>query len=887
MNTSIASESDMASTKGSTVSADMTSDMPSDLTTQMLQLWRRVLSRRAPEIAQYLEAPSDSPLPAGKNAVPYLQALNIRFQLLRIVDENEAMRSRRAIETAEDRAAVPQTFARLLSTPFNRNDVANMAATTVVGPTFTAHPTETKRVTVMEIHRRIYRGIVSLETNRWTPRERIERIEGIENEIDLLWFTGELRIDRPTPEDEIAWGIHFFRDILFESVPAVFASMNRALGGDEADQQECVPQLSFHSWIGGDRDGNPHVSTTVSRQALALGRRTVSERYIVMLTEAASQLSISNRIAPLPEAHVKALRQIVGTTDATVRNPNELFRQALSAIASHIQSDHYRHVGDLIDDLRALEKALESLQAAGLAHRVIRPIRWSAQVFGFRTVTLDIRQNSTVTNAVLQEIWQLTDPQSSPEPATEAWSERLRTELAMEQVPAIAHEDLSSDAQELLALLGLMYDVLSGPDPKAVGPFILSMTRSADDLLTVLLLARYVGFDRESPEISLVPLFETIADLRAAPTIVRQLMQIPSARRCVTRRGRAMEIMLGYSDSNKDGGFLCSSWEVHCAQSRLVATLDSLGVGVTFFHGRGGSVSRGGAPTHRAIAAQPPATIGNSIRLTEQGEVLSARYANRGTADAHLELLLSSAIGHRLHNPVRRLIPEHEDAMAALAGLSQTAYTGLINHSGFLDYFQQASPVEELANLKIGSRPARRFGANSLDDLRAIPWVFAWTQNRHLLTGWYGFGSAVDSFLEVRGDGGLSLLRELFTESEFFRLVVDETEKTLFQSDMDIAARYASLVECDSTREAVFTAIQHEYEKSAHAVQQITQCQTLADRFPEFRYQFDRYSRDLERVHVLQVDLLREVRARGNKSTVSVPLLQSMNCISSALGWTG
>jgi len=858
-----------------------------NLTQQVLLLWQRVIKRRAPEIARHFAANADTALPSGNEAVPYLQAMNIRVQLLRIVDENEAMRQRRVTETTKGGAAIAQSFANLLSNLPERDGIARLAASTIVGPTLTAHPTETKRVTVLEIHRRIYRNLVSLETDRWTPREREDRINYIENNIDLLWLTGELRIDRPTPDDEIAWGLHFFRDILFDVVPDVFDSLNRAVGSGAAIDNECIPRLCFHSWIGGDRDGNPNITTDVTRRALDLGQATVRARYQSMLSEAAAQLSISNRISPLEPDHAAALKNIISDSPAVSRNTNELFRQSLSAIQYRIAQNEYMHVSDLIRDIRSIESALLSLNATHLANRLLRPIRWFAEAFGFRTVTLDIRQNSTVTNSVLKEIWDRVEGDTAPQYGGEAWSSRLRAELAAETLPYLDVQRLSAQGQDLMALLGLMHQVISGPDPKAVGPFILSMTQSADDLAGVLLLARYVGFDREAPEIALVPLFETIADLRAASEVLRQLIRIPSARRCLTRHGRAVEIMLGYSDSNKDGGFLCSNWEVHCAQSRLVAALGSEGIDVVFFHGRGGSVSRGGAPAHRAIGAQPPGTIGRSIRLTEQGEVLSAHYANRGTAAAHLELLLSSAVEHRLRKPTRQINPEHEDTFSALAGLSQTTYTGLVNAPGFLEYFQQASPVEELASLKIGSRPARRFGANSLDDLRAIPWVFAWSQNRHLLTGWFGFGSAVESFLSIRGDAGLVLLHDMFQQSEFFRLVVDETEKTLFQTDLEIAKKYATLVDSTETRERIFGMIETEYGKSVQAIALLTERSDLAGRFPDLRHQFDRYARDLYQVHSLQIELLREARSSDKQTPVSIPLLQSMNCISSALGWTG
>ena len=424
-------------------------------------------------------------------------------------------------------------------------------------------------------------------------------------------------------------------------------------------------------------------------------------------------------------------------------------------------------------------------------------------------------------------------------------------------------------------------------DPAAIGPFILSMTRSTDDLLGIYLLARYAGFGAETIDITVVPLFETIEDLRAAPSILTALLKVPLARRSLKVGGQTIEIMLGYSDSNKDGGFLCSIWELGQAQRKIMRALQSEGFQPVFFHGRGGSVSRGGAPTDRAIAAQPPNTVHGQLRLTEQGEVVSANYSNVSTAAAHLELLASSTFCHSSNTGDSLADPAVTDALDALSGLSQTTYSDLLETPGFIDYFQQASPVEELAMLKIGSRPARRFGAASLSDLRAIPWVFAWSQNRHLITGWYGFGTAISAFRRFRGEQGDGTLRQMFDHAKLFRLIVDEVEKSLFQTDIDIAADYATLVHDADVRETVFGKIQVEYKLACEGVLFLTGSHALADRFPGLKDRFCKIAPDLERVHKLQVELLRQARATAQPSSVSIPLLQSMNSISTGLGWTG
>lgn len=868
------------------------------LRAEIRDLWLDVLRSRAPEVARYVLTRSpELTMPRGPAATPYLQAINIWFQLLKIIDENAEMRDRRLAETQHGPEAVDGGFAKVL-TFWNQREttdrIAKAAKDLVVGPTLTAHPTEAKRVTVLEIHRRIYRGLVELEAGRWTPRERANLLDNIRTEIDLLWMTGELRRQRPSLKDEIQWGLQFFRDSVYDAVPQLY---DKFLDAAEATGITTgpTPCVRFHSWIGGDRDGNPNVTVNATRDALTANRMAALDKYRSSLSVAAERISISGEIATLPEQRLAALASIVraapNSDTINARNPGEVFRQSLSAICARIESSQedlsgaYPHVDDFIDDLKNVETALESIDATGLSNRYVRPIRWQAQVFGFRTVTLDIRQNSTVTTEALREIWSLSGD-DLPEFGSTEWTARLIKELGRPELAFVNRDRLSTASQELLALLSLIKDAQTGSDPLAIGPFILSMTRSADDLLGVYLLARHAGFGAETVSLRVVPLFETIEDLRAAPAILTSLLSVPLARRSLKAAGDRIEVMLGYSDSNKDGGYVCSTWELDKAQRRITRTLDGFDLKPVFFHGRGGSVSRGGAPTERAIASQPTGTVGGRLRLTEQGEVVSSNYANRGTALHRLEQLASSVIGHTLRRQPVASNPEYDDTLEALSGMSQTAYSNLLHSPGFIEYFQQASPVEELAMLKIGSRPARRFGAASLDDLRAIPWVFAWTQNRHLITGWYGFGSAVASFRQFRGGEGDALLLEMFDRSALFRLIVDEVEKSLYQTDLDIAAAYAHLVSDKNTRVTVFGSISKEHALAQKAIRFLTETNHIAQRFPKFRDRFDRVSHDLRETHKLQVGLLHDLRS-GEQNTLPIPLMQSMNCISAGLGWTG
>lgn len=880
--------------------------------------FNKIVERHCPHLPEIFDAGSDLetlPLPSK---IAALQAISIWFHLLRIAEENAGVRIRRELECNGGPDSVGGTFSKVLAGVAAGGIDADVLRKTLdrfdISPTLTAHPTEAKRVTVLEIHRRIYRKLFDLESQRWTPRERDHLIGELGDEIDLLWMTGEIRLERPTVDQEVAWGLHFFSETLFDTASLLYRNLGDALSRHYPEQVSGLrPFMRFSSWIGGDRDGNPNVTCSVTRRALAANRRTAIERYRTRLQSLIGDLSVSANAVDLPaEFHDRVGRALALSGAGAYlakRNPSELFRQYLGALDRRLPAiddpacgadgaTPYRRPSDFAEDLEAAERALHEVGAGPLARSHLRPLRFEVGTFGFRTVSLDIRQNSTVINSVLREIWTLAEGEA-PEPGERSWGERLRTELHAQHPVSLPEGELSDLASETVGLFTLFDDVRRSCDPGALGAFILSMTGSADDILAAYLLAKYAGLhagdDRSGPiALDVVPLFETIDDLRRGAGILKALLATPVVRRSIRERGNVLEVMLGYSDSNKDGGFLTSTWELAKAQQRLVATAKELGIGIRFFHGRGGSVSRGGAPTGRAIAAQPPGTIDGRMRLTEQGEVVSSKFANRGTALHQLELMSASVLAHSLQASTDDQIkdaPEANEVMEALAGMSQAAYAGLVERPDFIDYFQAASPVEELALLKIGSRPARRFGAKGLADLRAIPWVFAWSQNRHLITGWYGLGSALHAFTDVRGEAGLTLLRRLFKTSRLFRLVVDEVEKALYLTDLSIAGHYASLVADRSTRDSVLGLIGQEYERTRDQIGRVTESDILADRFPAFRRRTERTRPLIDRTNRLQVSLLRAFRDLPDdapeKKGLDVPLIMSMSCIATGLGWTG
>ncbi len=880
-----------------------------------------VVGVREPRLRRYLD---DSKNPGDADPalqVALMQATGIWFQLLHIAEENAAMRTRRKVEQDGGPDAVVGAFSNVIkdiaAAGVAPAEMAAMLAAADVRATLTAHPTEAKRVTVLEIHRRIYRKLVELEHSRWTARERARLVAEVRAEIDMLWMTGELRLERPTVDNEIAWGLHFFREVLFDIMPQVLERIEFALKRHYPETPIETPAFfRFSSWIGGDRDGNPNVTPAVTARAIDEGRRAVVERLQGRMSEMMRTISISQNNVQAPEAFVKRLVALLDESGSgpaiAARNSDEPFRQYFAAMQERLAASlqlaaipcgakPYREPRQIIDDLKLAESALTAMNAETVARLKVRPLRREAEVFALHTMTLDVRQNSTVINRCLADVWKATTRAADPAcvPGSEEWSERLRADLRRARAPRPALEGIGDETVETLELFTLLRETLDGPLSGAVGAFVLSMTKSADDLLAVYALAKFAGLGsdregRESVRLRIVPLFETIDDLRRAPQIIDELMSVPMVQRSISRAGGVQEVMLGYSDSNKDGGFLSSTWELVKAQKQIVAAAARHGVKISFFHGRGGAVSRGGAPTGRAIAAQPAGTVGGRLRVTEQGEVVSSKFANRGTALHNIELLAASVIAHTLKSEKEAALkanPEHEEALEALSGMSQAHYRNLIELPGMVDYFHAASPVEELALLNIGSRPTRRFGAKGIDDLRAIPWVFAWSQNRHLITGWYGIGTALSQFMKVRGASGERLLRAMYDKSRVFRLVIDEVEKTICTADMDIARRYAALVPDRDRADAIFGAVTAEHALTAAQILRITGEAELGARFPAFKRRLDHVRPMLERTHALQAELLHQFRhekqAGAQRPKVLPPLLLSMNCISAGLGWTG
>ncbi len=867
-----------------------------------------VIRRRRPHIEELftgrqMRARSDLDL------LHTLQARGIWFQLLNILEQNATVRRRREIETSLGADCNDGTFMSLFAAAREKELTADTVQAllndTLIQPVITAHPTEAKRITVLQIHRRIYLRLKELELARWTPRERNELILRLRDEIDLLWMTGEIRLEKPSVEDEIAWGCHFFHESIFEAVNTVHEQLCDALAAHypEAAPATTAALLRFGSWIGGDRDGNPFVTADVTRKALFTYRATSLANLETEMRGLLRHLSIAAHAINVPGYFRRRLNELLdasGERDATEkRNPGELFRQYARCVITKIKNTAaasdggYRDAEALLDDLEIMYRCLNDAAADGLARRYVLRLIRIARTFGFRTASLDLRENSTRINQALTEI--LAKAELRP---PQAGGDYLKwvAELLDAPCPRLPPDtELSGQTVETFKIFRLVAEVGGRLDKSAFNSFILSMTRSGADVLNVYLLAKFAGlFNAGACRIAVVPLLETINDLRKGPDILAEILTADAVRRTLDSLGGVQEIMVGYSDSNKDGGFVCSNWETGKAQQRLHAVGREHGVAVSFFHGRGGSSSRGGAPIEDAIAAQPPFTVNGRMRVTEQGEVVSAKFANLGTAEHQLEMLCASALEHSLLSGVDRRLTrnsEFDAAMETLSAASFAAYRRLADQKGLLMFYQAASPVGELALLKIGSRPAQRFGAGTLDDLRAIPWVFAWSQNRMMVPGWFGFGSAVRTLVSEH-EGALALLRTMLRDCPLFRLIANEVEKNLPQVNLDIAAAYAEMVPDTGVRDKIFGLIKDEYRLSAEMLLSITGKKHLCERFPRFGRRLERRLPMVDQAGFEQVRLISELRGMDVTDESShqeklVALLLSINCVAAGLGWTG
>ncbi|WP_102141019.1 phosphoenolpyruvate carboxylase [Mycobacterium hubeiense] len=845
-------------------------------------------------------------------AIPVIRAFT-HFALLANVAEDIHRERRRAIHVAAgeppQNSSLAATYLKLDEAQLDSATVADALTGALVSPVITAHPTETRRRTVFDTQHRITE-LMRLRLHRHTRTADGRDIEHeLRRHILTLWQTALIRLSRLKIQDEIDTGLRYYPAAFFDVIPQVNAEVRSALNARWPDAGVLTePMLRPGSWIGGDRDGNPNVTADVVRLATGSAAYTAFAHYFDEITALERELSMSARLVDVSDelAELADACHEPARADEPYRRALRVIHGRLTATAAEIldrQPEHeldlglqrYQTADELLADLDVIDQSLRGHGSAVLADDRLARLREAVRVFGFHLCGLDMRQNSEVHEEVIAELlaWAgvHADYRSLSEPER---VELLAAELATRRPLVGDSAELSELARKELDIVRAAARAVHVFGPQAVPNYIISMCQSVSDMLEAAILLKEAGLlDASGPQVycpvGIVPLFETIDDLQRGASILEAALDLPLYRAVVAARGDRQEVMLGYSDSNKDGGYLAANWALYRAELDLVESARKTGIRVRLFHGRGGTVGRGGGPSYDAILAQPPGAVHGSLRITEQGEVIAAKYAEPQIAHRNLETLLAATLEATLLD-VEGLGDDAGPAYEVLddlAARAQRAYAELVHETpGFVEYFKASTPVSEIGALNIGSRPTSRKPTTSIADLRAIPWVLAWSQCRVMLPGWYGTGSAFEEFIG-ESDGRLEVLQDLYKRWPFFRTVLSNMAQVLAKSDMGLAARYAELVADEDLRHRVFDTIVAEHDRTIRMHKLITgQDDLLADNPALARSVFNRFPY-LEPLNHLQVELLRRYRSGDDDELVRRGILLTMSGLASALRNSG
>ncbi len=850
-----------------------------------------------------------------------IKAFTTYFGLVNLAEQHERLRILRQRE-AEDRPvreSVEDAIAQLRANGVEAHEIQKLLDHLVVKPVFTAHPTESRRRSLLEKLRNISRMIDQLEAPTVLPRERRDTEGRLRSEITGIWQAHELRDVRLTVLDEVKKGLYFCEQTLLRIIPHIYRDLHEALRRHYPDHAWHVPPvLRFGSWIGGDRDGNPNVTPEVTLETFKLLRLRALHEYAGAIENLGQNLTPSLHVVPCsPELqatldeyarHFPRLAEVLAR-----RTPFEPYRQFCSYIREKLQNSvaytqsfqpawgrehpgldaptRYAAGSELLNDLRIMDRSLRANKGESIADGLLADVIRQVEVFGLHLMALDIRQHSERHTTALAEVLAAAAVCDAYTALSEAERVALLSRELQSGRPLIpARPSYSDETRETIATFRLIHAVLEQFSPNATHTYIISMTRGASDLLAVLLLAKEATLYSRGKwsQLDVVPLFETREDLANAPQIMEDLFALPAYREHLTLRGNHQEVMVGYSDSNKLAGFLPASWALYSAQRSLCEVADRAGISLELFHGRGGAIGRGGGPANHAILAQPAGTVRGRLKLTEQGEVISDRYGHPGIAARHLQQVLSAVLLASAPHTTPAVDPRWEAAVGELAEHAFGAYRGLVEDQDFLPYFHGATPIDELSSLKIGSRPARRKQSDRLEDLRAIPWVFAWMQSRHTLPGWYGLGTAVEAYLAEDRDKRLVLLQTMYHEWPFWRTTLDNAQMVLAKADLHIAELYSELVTDRAVRARMWQRIADEYARTERAVCAIAGVERLLDRTPTLQRSIQRRNPYVDPLSYIQIALLRRLRDGATSDpTLEEAVLLTVNGIAAGLRNTG
>ncbi|MCK1389620.1 phosphoenolpyruvate carboxylase [Bradyrhizobium sp. 1] len=857
------------------------------------------LARR--ELEQILDGMSTS------ETVRIVRAFSYFSHLANIAEDQNNIRQMRARSATNGAGVLAETLAHAKAAGIDADALRSFFKSALVSPVLTAHPTEVRRKSTMDREMEVASLLDRRERVALTADEAAASDEQLRREVLTLWQTNLLRRTKLTVLDEVANGLSFYDYTFLREVPRLVNVLEDRLEEDgEAAASELASFLRMGSWIGGDRDGNPFVTADVMRGTLRLQSSRVMQFYLNELHVLGSELSIAAHLADISE-ELRTLAE--RSPDTSPHRSGEPYRLAVSGIYARLTATAemlqveitrrpvgkgrpYESVKELQADLDVLHRSLISNNARVIARGRLRLLRRAVDCFGFHLARLDIRQNSAVHERTIAELMDAANPGMS----YLALGEDARISLLTNELRSIRSlvSPFVKYSDETMGELNVFHAAAEahakfGSD--AIPQCIISMCKGMSDMLEVAVLLKEVGLVHPSGRsaINVVPLFETIEDLQASSGIMDRMLSLHDYRRLVDSRGSVQEVMLGYSDSNKDGGFVTSGWELYKAEIGLVDVFERHGVRLRLFHGRGGSVGRGGGPSYDAIIAQPGGAVNGQIRITEQGEIISSKYSNAEVGRSNLEILAAATLEASLLHP-RQSAPrgEYLTAMDELSNLAFKAYRGLVYETdGFVDYFWASTVINEIATLNIGSRPASRKKTRAIEDLRAIPWVFSWAQCRLMLPGWYGFGSAVEQWIAEHPDKGMPFLKELYKEWPFFRMLLSNMDMVLAKSSIAIASRYAELVPDEALREKIFGRIRREWHSCIETLldimgqDRLLQGNPLLERSVRHRFPY------LDPLNHVQVELLKEHRAQNPDEQVLRGIQLTINGISAGLRNTG
>ncbi len=846
-------------------------------------------------------------------ALSVIRAFSYFSHLANIAEDLHPLQQRARAESNGDaqtgEPSLKRTLAHLKKAAIGAAKIAQALARSWISPVLTAHPTEVRRKSLLDAERAIFTLLAA--------REHLSSKSALaQNEMQLaarvsqLWQTELLRHSRLTVRDEIENTLSYYRSTFLREIPKLYAEIEQKLDG-----LRVPPFLRMGAWVGGDRDGNPNVTVDSLVTAMRMQCDTALRFYLVEVHELGAELSISRRYAGC----TRALEELATRSgDDNPHRADEPYRRALIGVYSRLAGTLHKLTGGeavrhavapgepyanswaLLADLVTIDESLRIHHSDVIATQRLEPLIRAVEVFGFHLATLDLRQSSDRHEETITEILRVARIADDYAALPEAEKQSLLMQLLCDPRPVRLHgETYSERAASELAIFERAVGMRRLYGDEAIRHYIISHTETVSDLLEVLLLQKECGLmrgtldprdaDHVAADLIIVPLFETIGDLRNAAPIMREFYALPGIVKLVINSGGCQDMMLGYSDSNKDGGILTSIWELYRASTALAEFFASLpNITMRLFHGRGGTVGRGGGPSYDAILAQPPGTVNGQIRLTEQGEVIAAKYANPQIGHVNLELLVAATLEATLLSQSKAPPPEFLDAAEKLSQDGMDAYRALVyGTEGFVDYYFAATPISEIASLNIGSRPASRKPSRKIEDLRAIPWSFSWAQARVALPGWYGFGSAIERFLADDTQTRLDLLRRMGRDWPFFRALLSNIDMILSKTDLSIARHYAALVEDSALRERIFGMIEAEHSRAVDALEKIrgskerladnpTLARSLQHRFPY-----------IAPLNYLQAELIRRHRGGETSEEIRDGILMSINGVSAGLRNTG